>query len=77
MFNNHYNQTHTEQLPWLNIHGLHHTHGSLLISNGVDLRQVSDRLGHKDISITANIYAEVTPKAQREVPDVFSKIMEQ
>lgn len=76
-FNNHYNKTHEEKLPWLNIHGLRHTHATLLISNGVEMKQVSDRLGHRNIMTTANIYAEVTPKARREVADVFSKIMEQ
>ncbi|MFV8083306.1 tyrosine-type recombinase/integrase, partial [Enterobacter cloacae complex sp.6701430] len=65
-----------EKLPRLNIHGLRHTHATLLISNGVELKQVADRLGHKDITVTANIYAEVTPNSRREVADMFSKIME-
>ncbi|MFP7242395.1 tyrosine-type recombinase/integrase [Pediococcus pentosaceus] len=74
-FNNWYNKTHTDKLPWLNIHGLRHTHATLLISNGVELKQVAERLGHKDITITANIYADVTPKARREVADRFTAIM--
>lgn len=70
-----YNSSHNEKLPYLNLHGFRHTHASLLLSNGVDLKRVSERLGHKDITITANIYADVTPKARREVADKFSEIM--
>ncbi|MBS0950217.1 tyrosine-type recombinase/integrase [Weissella minor] len=70
-----YNSSHSEMLPYLNIHGFRHTHASLLLSNGVDLKKVAERLGHKDITITANIYADVTPKARREVADKFSEIM--
>ncbi|QVK11405.1 tyrosine-type recombinase/integrase [Weissella ceti] len=75
-FNAWYNDNHDEALPWLNIHGLRHTHASLLISNGAEMKQVSDRLGHRNMLTTANIYAEVTPKAKREVAELFSKIME-
>ncbi|MBX4172099.1 tyrosine-type recombinase/integrase [Weissella viridescens] len=72
---NWYNKHHDEQLPYLNIHGFRHTHASLLLSNGVELKKVADRLGHKDITVTANIYADVTPKAKREVADKFSEIL--
>ncbi len=71
-----FNDNHSEQLPHLNVHGLRHTHASLLISNGVELKQVGERLGHNDITVTANIYADVTPKARREVADKFSAIMD-
>ncbi len=74
-FNRWYNNSHSEQLPYLNVHGFRHTHASLLLSNGVDLKKVAERLGHKDITITANIYADVTPTARREVADKFSEIM--
>lgn len=74
-FNKWYNSNHNDKLPYLNLHGFRHTHASLLLSNGVDLKKVAERLGHKDITITANIYADVTPKARREVADKFSQIM--
>lgn len=74
-FNDWYNSNHEQPLPYLNLHGLRHTHASLLISNGMELKKVADRLGHRDINVTASIYAELTPKARREVADVFSNIM--
>ncbi|WP_057754043.1 tyrosine-type recombinase/integrase [Weissella kandleri] len=52
-----------------------YTHATLLISDGMEIKKVANRLGHKDISVTANIYAEVTPKAKKEVAERFSKIL--
>lgn len=62
--------------PKMNIHGLRHTHATLLISNNVEMKHVSDRLGHSDMMTTANIYAEVTPKRKKAVAELFSKIIE-
>lgn len=42
-------------------HVMRHTHGSRLLRNGVNLKAVSQRLGHSDVGITAKIYAHVTP----------------
>ena len=44
-------------LPDINIHGLRHTCASLMIASHVDLRTVSRRLGHAQVSTTGNIYA--------------------
>ncbi|MCI5697953.1 MAG: tyrosine-type recombinase/integrase [Clostridiales bacterium] len=40
-------------------HGLRHTHCSLLFSAGVSLSEVQQRLGHKDIQTTLQIYNHV------------------
>lgn len=37
-------------------HGLRHTHGSMLIYQGVDIVSVSRRLGHADLQTTMNVY---------------------
>lgn len=38
------------------LHDLRHTYASELISKGADVKTVSQILGHKDVSITLNIY---------------------
>ena len=50
-----HNQCHSEKLPMISFHGLRHTNATLLISQGVDPRTVSGRLGHRNVSTTLNI----------------------
>lgn len=47
------------QLKQITFHGLRHTHATLLIFNGENIKVVSDRLGHRDINITLNTYTHV------------------
>ena len=45
-------------LPHIPFHGLRHMSATILIAEGVPLKNVSARLGHTDIRTTANIYAD-------------------
>jgi integrase len=54
-------------------HMLRHTHATLLIENGANMKDVQERLGHTDIRITMNTYAHVTPKMKRQTVDIFEK----
>ena len=58
----------TEQFPKLldanglrriRFHDLRHSCASLMLANGVPMKQIQDRLGHSDFSTTANIYAHL------------------
>jgi integrase len=44
-------------------HGLRHTYASVLLSGGVDVRALSEYLGHHDPGFTLNVYAHVMPSA--------------
>lgn len=48
-------------LPPIPLHGLRHTHASLLLQHGVPITVVSDRLGHAKTSMTLNVYGHVLP----------------
>ncbi|WP_318616759.1 site-specific integrase [Sporosarcina sp. YIM B06819] len=52
------------KLDKITTHGLRHTHCTLSIESGANLKEVQDRLGHNDIKTTMNIYAHVTEEAQ-------------
>lgn len=43
----------------ISFHGLRHTHASFLLSKDVDLKYVSERLGHLNYEITLNTYAHL------------------
>lgn len=48
-----------KQLTQITFHALRHTHATLLIFNGENIKVVSERLGHKDITTTLNTYVHV------------------
>jgi len=52
-----HNKCNGEKLPMISFHGLRHTNATLLISQGIDPRTVSGRLGHRNVSTTLNIYS--------------------
>ncbi len=56
------------------VHSLRHTYGSILIANGVDIKVVSQLLGHSDISTTYNIYIGILEKDKaKDVERIFNK----
>ena len=43
----------------IRFHDLRHSCASLLLANGVPMKQIQEWLGHSDFSTTANIYAHL------------------
>lgn len=58
-------------LKHVTIHGLRHTHATLLLESGANIKETQDRLGHKNAQTTLNTYAHVTEKAQRNAMEKF------
>lgn len=52
-------------------HDLRHYHATTLLANGVNIKAVSQRLGHNNINTTLNLYVHYMP----EVDDLASRIM--
>jgi integrase len=48
-------------VPAIRFHDLRHTHGSLLIQDGIPVKVVSERLGHASIAFTMQTYQHVLP----------------
>jgi len=59
----------------IRLHDLRHTHATMLILAGTDMKTVSDRLGHTDIKITMNRYSHVLQEMDRKASDNISNIM--
>lgn len=58
-------------------HTLRHTYGSTLLSQGVEIKTVSELLGHDDVSTTYNIYIGILEKDKRkDVQRVFDNLGE-
>lgn len=56
-------------LPHITLHGLRHTHASMLAHMNTDKMQISERLGHSELSTTLNIYTHLFENADRQIAD--------
>lgn len=57
-------------------HSFRYTHCALLIEAGVHIKEIQERLRHKDIQTTMNIYANITKSYKKDASQKFSKLME-
>lgn len=48
-------------LPRMTLHGCRHTHATTLLRAGIPVHVVSKRLGHRNASVTLNVYADAVP----------------
>lgn len=62
-------------LPKIRFHDLRHTHATILIQQNVNVKLISERLGHSDIETTLNTYFHVLPDMQKSVSDKLDKII--
>lgn len=53
-------------LPRITFHALRHSHATLLLKQGVNVRVVQERLGHYNPSFTLAVYSHVLPGMQEE-----------
>lgn len=53
----------------MRFHDLRHTHAALLIAENVNPKVIQERLGHKDISTTLNVYGHLLPGLGRDAAD--------
>lgn len=63
-------------LQKINIHGLRHTHASLLFEAGASIKEVQERLGHSDIQMTMNIYTHVTDTVKEKTASKFQEYID-
>lgn len=61
-------------LPRIKFHDLRHTHATILLSQGVDIKTIQKRLGHSDISTTLNVYAHSVQELDKKASQVFDNL---
>lgn len=61
--------------PRATFHTLRHTHATMLLQSGTDMRTVSERLGHAQVSTTLETYAHVMPGRDRAAADAFGALL--
>jgi integrase len=61
-------------LPPMRFHDLRHTAATLLLTQGIHPKVVSEMLGHATISMTLDTYSHVLPDMQRDATAAFDRL---
>ncbi len=62
------------ELPDLRFHDLRHTAATLLLARGVNVKLVSEMLGHSDVTTTLRIYGHVLPHMHHAAVAVMEQV---
>lgn len=58
------------------MHSLRHTHATLLLEQGANIKDIQRRLGHSKLSTTMDTYSHVTDNMRNSTVSIFEKITE-
>jgi integrase len=61
----------------LRFHDLRHTHATMLVSSGLNIKAVSSRLGHSSVGITLDLYAHAQREDDEKAAAIIGDIMAQ
>lgn len=59
----------------LSMHKLRHTWATLALDQGASVKQVQTYLGHADVSMTLDVYSDITKRASDETGNVLEKLI--
>lgn len=62
-------------LPPMRAYDLRHSHAAMLLAAGINLKAVSERLGHSNISTTADVYSYVVDGQQRMATERLARLI--
>lgn len=62
-------------IPVISIHGLRHTHASLLLFAGVSIASVARRLGHSSINTTQKTYLHIIQELENKDVDLVMRLL--
>ncbi len=70
---NGYDTTKAANVPVISIHGLRHTHASLLLFAGVSIASVARRLGHASMTTTQKTYLHIIQELENKDIDLVMR----
>ncbi len=62
-----------KQIPVISVHGLRHTHASLLLFAGVSIASVAKRLGHASMTTTQKTYLHIIQELENQDIDLVMR----
>ena len=76
LYNNFKNIVRSIDLPETRIHDLRHTFATLAIQNHVDIKTVSEMLGHATVAFTLDRYGHMTEMMQKQASDQLQRFID-
>ncbi len=62
------------EIPYQGVHALRHTWATRALEKGIDIKTVSDMLGHKNVITTMNIYQDVLQDHKQKAADTLNDL---
>lgn len=63
-----------KNLPQISFHDLRHTHATILLLHGENIKVISERLGHESVKITLDTYSHVLPSMEEHTSLLLENI---
>lgn len=57
-------------------HGLRHTHATMLLSQGVNMKVTQERLGHSNMSMTSETYSHLSQAMQQTAVEAMEQVLD-
>ncbi len=58
-----------------NFHSLRHTHATMLLEAGANIKDIQERLGHSKLATTMDTYSHVTNKMKKDTVNILENII--
>ena len=62
-------------LDVIRIHDFRHSHASVLVNAGINIKEISKRLGHARVEETWNTYSHMYPREEERAIEVFNSLL--
>jgi integrase len=63
------------RLPEIRFHDLRHTAGSILLNDGLSIKQIQNMLGHEKSSTTLDIYSHLSTTGKHETAQAMNRLL--
>ena len=64
-----------ELMILFNYHSLRHTHATMLLEAGANIKEIQERLGHSKLATTMDTYSHITSKLKQDSVDRFESMI--
>jgi integrase len=61
----------------LRVYDLRHTYASLLISQGVHVKAIAERMGHSSVTVTMEVYGHLLPSIEEHANQALERLYQQ